>query len=215
MNRSTVLIVDDHPLFRQGAKQLLEMDDRYECIGEAAEGNSGMALVNSLNPDIVLLDLNMKEMSGLDVLTQLKNKHPDTVVVILTVSNQASDIAKAIRLGADGYLLKDMEPEQILVKLSQVAEGQIVLDDTVTTTLANLMKQDDHVREDVTLTERELEILALLVNGLNNKLIAKRLGISDGTVKVHIKHILRKIKVSSRLEAAVWAINNDLTGGTT
>ncbi len=209
------LIIDDHPLFRKGARQLLEMDSRFEVVGESDSGESGLAAVEHLAPDLVLLDLNMKPVSGAEVLRQIKLRSTDTMVVMLTVSDQGDDIARAIQLGADGYLLKDMEPEDMLEKLSQVSQGQVVMDDTVSNLLANLLKKGEQTQlpEDARLTERETETLTLLAEGLNNKLIARRLEISDGTVKVHIKNILRKLKVRSRLEAAVWAINNGFKSG--
>ncbi len=210
-----VLIIDDHPLFRKGARQLLEMDARFEVVGEADDGASSIAQTRQLDPDLVLLDLNMKPVSGIEVLRRIKQEREDIMVVMLTVSDQGEDIAKAIQLGADGYLLKDMEPEDMLAKLAQVSQGQIVMDDNVANLLANLLKSGEHplLPEDANLTERETETLVLLAEGLNNKSIARRLNISDGTVKVHIKNILRKLKVRSRLEAAIWAINNGFAEG--
>ncbi|MDE0097494.1 MAG: two-component system response regulator NarL [Gammaproteobacteria bacterium] len=210
-----VLIIDDHPLFRKGARQLLEMDARFEVVGEADDGASSIAQTRQLDPDLVLLDLNMKPVSGIEVLRRIKQERGDIMVVMLTVSDQGEDIAKAIQLGADGYLLKDMEPEDMLAKLTQVSQGQIVMDDNVANLLANLLKSGEHplLPEDANLTERETETLVLLAEGLNNKRIARRLNISDGTVKVHIKNILRKLKVRSRLEAAIWAINNGFAEG--
>jgi len=210
MTRKTILIIDDHPLFRKGVQQLLGMDEQYEVVGEAADGVTGLAMIESLAPDMVLLDLNMEVMSGLDVLEEIKKRELDTEVVIMTVSNQDSDVARAIHLGADGYLLKDMEPEDILLKLGQVAEGSVVMDENISMLLANMLKSGNHstTLENVKLTQRETEIMGLLVVGMNNKLMARELNISDGTVKVHIKNILRKTKVNSRLEAAVWAINH-------
>ena len=210
-----VLIIDDHPLFRKGARQLLEMDARFEVVGEADDGASSIAQTRLLDPELVLLDLNMKPVSGIEVLRRIKQEREDIMVVMLTVSDQGEDVAKAIQLGADGYLLKDMEPEDMLTKLAQVSQGQIVMDDNVANLLANLLKSGEHplLPEDANLTERETETLTLLAEGLNNKRIARRLNISDGTVKVHIKNILRKLKVRSRLEAAIWAINNGFAEG--
>jgi len=210
MIKKTILIIDDHPLFRKGVQQLLDMDEQYEIVGEAADGVTGLTMIESLAPDMVLLDLNMEVMSGLDVLEEIKKRELDTEVVIMTVSNQDSDVARAIHLGADGYLLKDMEPEDILLKLGQVAEGSVVMDENISMLLANMLKSGNHstTLENVKLTQRETEIMGLLVVGMNNKLMARELNISDGTVKVHIKNILRKTKVNSRLEAAVWAINH-------
>lgn len=210
MTKKTILIIDDHPLFRKGVRQLLSMGEQYEIVGEAADGVGGLSMIESLKPDMVLLDLNMKSMSGHDVLEEVKKRELDTEVVIMTVSNQDSDVAKAIHLGADGYLLKDMEPEDILIKLGQVSEGSVVIDDNISMLLTNMLKSGSHstTLDNVKLTQRETQIMGLLVKGMNNKLMARELNISDGTVKVHIKNILRKIQVSSRLEAAVWALNH-------
>jgi two-component system nitrate/nitrite response regulator NarL len=210
MTKKTILIIDDHPLFRKGVQQLLNMDEQYQIVGEAADGITGLAMIESLAPDMVLLDLNMEVMSGLDVLEEIKKRGLETDVIIMTVSNNDSDVARAIHLGADGYLLKDMEPEDILVKLGQVSEGSVVMDDSISMLLANMLKSGSHFTtlDNVKLTQRETEIMGLLVVGMNNKLMARELNISDGTVKVHIKNILRKTKVNSRLEAAVWAINH-------
>lgn len=210
MTKKTILIIDDHPLFRKGVRQLLGMDEQFEIVGEAADGMTGLDMIESLKPDMVLLDLNMEKMSGLDVLEEIKRRELDTEIVIMTVSNQDSDVARAIHLGADGYLLKDMEPEEILIKLGHVSAGSVVIDDSISMLLTNMLKSGDHFAtlENIKLTRRETEIMSLLVAGMNNKLIARELIISDGTVKVHIKNMLRKLNMNSRLEAAVWALNH-------
>ncbi len=208
-NSRSVLIIDDHPLFRRGMCQLLEMDSQYHIVGEAADGSSGLQQLGKLQPDLVLLDLNMADMNGLQVLEAIKQRYSEMLVVIITVSNQDSDVARAIHSGADGYLLKDMEPEDMLEKLRRLTDGQVVLDDNIALLLANILRSGSPATLGQTgLTGREHEILQLLVRGLNNKLIARELDISDGTVKVHVKNILRKLKVKSRLEAAVWAMNH-------
>ena len=186
------------------------MDDQYQIVGEAADGKIGLELTERLRPDMILLDLNMEEMSGLEVLTEIKKISKDTQVVIMTVSNQDHDVVQAIRSGAAGYLLKDMEPEDILSKLKEVNETSIVMDDSIPVLLAKMLKSgsDFTTPEHVNFTLRENEIMTLLVEGMNNKLIARKLNISDGTVKVHVKNILRKTGVKSRLEAVVWAMNH-------
>ena len=210
MTKKTIILIDDHPLFRQGMRQLLSLDQQYEIIGEAADGITGLDMIKSLNPDMVLLDLKMGAMSGLDVLEDIKKHRLKVEVVIMTASSQDSDVARAIHLSADGYLLKDMQPEDILIKLGEVSQGNIVIDDNISMLLPNLLKSGNHHKtlENINLTKRETDILGLLVEGMSNKLIARELNITDGTVKVHIKNILRKIKVSSRLEVAVWALSH-------
>ena len=160
MIKKTILIIDDHPLFRKGVRQLLSMDEQYEIVGEATDGVAGLSMIESLKPDMVLLDLNMDSMSGLDVLEEIKKRELKTEVVIMTVSNQDSDVARAIHLGADGYLLKDMEPEDILKKLGQVSEGSVVIDDKISMLLTNMLKLGNHFStlNNVKLTQRETQI---------------------------------------------------------
>lgn len=206
----SVLVIDDHPLFRKGSEQLFQLDTSFNLVADAANGPSGIELTRELQPDLVLLDLNMKGMDGLAVLKQLKTENPELLVIMLTVSNAESDIVSALRAGADGYLLKDMEPEEILMKLRRAVEGQTVLDETISTLLANVLRSDNlsPPPNQVEFTTREEEIVALIAEGKNNKLIARELEISEGTVKVHVKNVLRKLNLSSRLEVAVWAFEN-------
>lgn len=202
-----VVIIDDHALFRRGVSQMIASDPEFEVVGEAASGLQGLSLVAELKPGLALIDLNMKEMNGIETLSRIKEAKLDTKCIMLTVSDAEDDLLEALRAGADGYLLKDMEPEDLCASLKKAISGITVLHDSLTDILKNalmnptLNKQDD----DVSLTEREREILECLARGLNNKTIARQLGISDTTVKVHIKHLLSKLKLTSRLEAAVWA----------
>lgn len=210
---NSVLIIDDHPLFRKGVSQLIsDMEQEFKLIGEAPSGEEGIKLALQHNPDLILLDLNMKGMDGIETLIELKKSDIDSFVVVLTVSNDEKDLVSALRNGADGYLLKDLEPEVLKSKLQSVMSGQVVIDQNLSDMLASSIRQDKNAspesQEDASLTVREKEILQLIANGNNNKLIARELNISDGTVKVHVKNLLRKLKVHSRLEAAVWALSN-------
>jgi two-component system nitrate/nitrite response regulator NarL len=206
----TVVVIDDHPLFRKGAEQLFKLDTSFELVADAADGTTGIELTRQLQPDLVLLDLNMVGMDGLAVLKQLKAEQHESLVIMLTVSNSEADIVSALRYGADGYLLKDMEPEEILMKLHRAIEGQTVLDETISTLLANALRNDNlsPPPSQIEFTAREEQIVSLIAEGKSNKIIARELGISDGTVKVHVKNILRKLNLSSRLETAVWAFEN-------
>lgn len=203
-----ILLIDDHPLFLTGLSQLIDGEEEFTIVGEAHSGQEGLDKVETTQPDLVLLDLTMKGLTGLDVLKTLKEKHPDTLVVMLTVSDSEDDLVTSIRWGADGYLLKDMEPEDLLDKLRNVSSGQVILTDhlteLLTCSLRNEREKNRNIPDDATLTEREREILALIAEGLSNKLIARELDISDGTVKVHVRHLLSKLNLRSRLEAAVW-----------
>jgi two-component system nitrate/nitrite response regulator NarL len=207
----SVLIIDDHPLFRKGVAQLLALAPEFAIVGEAASGREGIEMAMSTRPDMILLDLNMRDMNGIQTLAALKATDLNSLVIILTVSDAREDLITALRSGADGYLLKDMEPEVLLAKLRSAAKGQVVLDQSVAGMLAHALCEDDHARPvaDANLTEREHEILELLAEGMSNKLIARRLDISDGTVKVHVKNLLRKLNLRSRLEAAVWVLGQE------
>ncbi len=213
----TVVVIDDHPLFRKGSEQLFKLDTRFELIADAANGPTGIELTRQLKPDLVLLDLNMQDMDGIEVLKQLKAEKLESVVIMLTVSNSEADIVSALRNGADGYLLKDMEPEDILMKLNRAIEGQTVLDETISTQLVNVLRNDNLSPPStrIEFTAREEQIVTLIAEGKNNKLIGRELGISEGTVKVHVKNILRKLNLSSRLETAVWAFENGYSSGGT
>ena len=213
-SENSILIIDDHPLFRKGVAQLInDMGDEFSLIGETQSGHEGIQLALQHKPDLILLDLNMEGMNGIETLMELKNKDVDSYVIVLTVSNAEEDLVAALRNGADGYLLKDLEPEVLQSKLQSVMQGQIVLDQNLSEKLASSIRQDQNAppkEEDVSLTNREREILELIAAGKSNKLIARDLSISDGTVKVHVKNLLRKLKVHSRLEAAVWALGHGI-----
>lgn len=209
-----VLIIDDHALFRVGLQGLLEQRG-IEVIDAVAEGSKGLELIEELSPDIVLLDLRMPDMSGLEVLTQAKKRKIEIPIVMLTTSNEEQDLVEALRNGAQGYLLKDMEPDELVSALRDIEKGKSVVAHGLTDVLAKMV-QGDPIEESKKetpfseLTPRELEILCLLADGQSNKVIARNLGISDGTVKLHVKAILRKLEVHSRVEAAVIAVEQGL-----
>lgn len=204
----TALVIDNHPLLLEGVKQLFELDKGFRLVGAATTSGEGVRLAQQYNPDIVLLDLNMGDTHGLDILKQLKSLRIDSQVIVLTVSNAPKDMMEALKQGADGYLLKDMEPEEILDKLRTAGDGELVLNEAVSSILTRMMREEDRKPSpsDADLTQREREILGLISRGMSNKSIGNELAISDGTVKVHVKNLLRKINAKSRLEAAIWAI---------
>lgn len=206
----SILIIDDHPLFRKGLIQLIQSAAEFEIVGEASGGTDGIKLALDLHPDMILLDLNMKDMSGIDVLKALKSSELDTRIIMLTVSDNADDLAAAIRDGADGYLLKDMEPEDLLDNIRAGAMGKMTLNDKLTAMLARALNEGSKPKStsEAGLTEQEEKILQLISTGKSNKLIAYDLGITEGTVKVHVKHTLKKLNLKSRVEAALWALGN-------
>lgn len=211
MEQQTIITIDDHPLFRKGLADLIEMDDQLRLIGEAASGEQGLELVLQCEPDLILLDINMKTLSGLETLRAIKAQDIDSRVIMLTVSDNEEDVLEAIRAGADGYLLKDMEPEDTLASIRAAAEGRLVVSERLTGLLAEALRADARAPESVNsagLTGREHEILDLIAQGLSNKHIAKQLFISPATVKVHVKNLLKKLQLNSRVEAAVWYLKN-------
>jgi len=210
-----ILLIDDHALFREGLVGLLERRG-IEVVAAVGEPSRGRGLIEQYNPDVVLLDLRMPEMSGHELLRQLTRELPKLPVVMLTTSADESDLAECLRNGARGYLLKDMEPDQLVMALQAIMKGETVVAPGLTGVLANLVKYGNTAerREQVApfsdLTPREMEILCHLSEGQSNKVIARNLDISDGTVKLHVKAILRKLGVHSRVEAAVMAVEKGL-----
>jgi two-component system, NarL family, nitrate/nitrite response regulator NarL len=210
--RHTILVVDDHPLFRKGVVQLLALDPGFEVVGEAGDYQSAVRLAAEKEPDLTLLDLNLKGSGGLEILATLKEEDPSRRVVMLTVSDAPEDLMAAIRAGADGYLLKDTEPERLLARVRDALEGRTVISEVLTGALAAALRDEVRgVRRDVRdLTERELAVLKCIAGGQPNKVIARNLSITEGTVKVHVKHLLKKLGFRSRVEAAVWASEHGL-----
>lgn len=211
MNESCrVLIVDDHPLFRRGLVQLLRTIPAFVLVGEAASGAEGLALARELRPDLILLDLNMRDGDGLDMLRGLRTARSEARVVMVTVSDSGEDVVAALRGGVEGYLLKDMEPEAMLEALQDVAAGRVVIPPQLNHLLAAALRGESRPQSAgaAGLTEQELRILEKIAAGLSNKQIGRELDIAEGTVKVHVKHILRKLELRSRVEAAVWAVEH-------
>lgn len=204
----TLLVIDDHPLLRKGVSQLVAMEPEMQLVGEAADGAEGLKLARALAPDLILLDLQMKGMNGLETLRAIKALDLDSRVIMFTVSDSEEDILAALQAGADGYLLKDMEPEEMLANLRMAARGRLVLSGPVTELLARSLRNEGTVETVPAsdLTDREHEILLHIAEGRSNKLIARALDITEGTVKVHVKHLLKKLNLRSRVEAAVWAV---------
>ena len=210
-----ILVIDDHPLFRKGVGQLIAMAPHLNLVGEASSGEQGVKAARELEPDMILLDLHMAGMSGIDTLRAIRDAGLDCRIVMLTVSDNAEDLVAAIRGGADGYLLKDMEPEDLLASIDEALNGKTVISDRLNGMLARAIREEATAkqRDAATLTEREREILQGLAQGLSNKLIARNLTITEATVKVHVKNLLKKLGFRSRLEAAVWAVGRSAKHG--
>lgn len=211
---ASIVLIDDHPLLRRGIRQLIDMEDDMEVVAEASTARDGIRHAIALEPDLILLDLNMPEMTGIEALRTLREKGVGSRIIIFTVSDSETDVVAALRAGADGYLLKDMEPLDMVTELRQAALGKLVISSRLTSLLAEALRaqsQPQPERPDAgSLTSREKDILILIADGLSNKMIGKRLDISDGTVKVHVKHLLKKLHLRSRVEVAVWAVEEGL-----
>jgi len=207
-----VILIDDHTLFRVGLEGLLSSRG-LEIVASVGSGQEGLRLVESLKPDIILLDMRMPGIDGLGVLKQLKELKLEIPIVMLTTSTEENDLLESLRQGAQGYLLKDMEPDELVLALRDIVSGKTVVAPDLAPILAKAV-QGGGIHENEKpenspfseLTPRETEILGLLAEGQSNKAIARNLGISDGTVKLHVKAILRKLDVHSRVEAAVMAV---------
>ncbi|MBO0214949.1 response regulator [Vibrio sp. Vb2880] len=200
MTKCRVMLVDDHPLMRRGINQLLSLEDEFDVVAEASNGADAIALAHEVEPDMILLDLNMKGMSGLDTLKALRTDGSSATIVILTVSDSAADIEAIVRAGADGYLLKDTEPDQLVELLKEAVHGNKAYSDVVAAYLRDRQDQQDVFD---LLTDREAQILGEVAKGYRNKQIADRLFISESTVKVHMKSLLKKLRVPSRTAATV------------
>ena len=209
-----VLLIDDHTLFRVGLEGLLTSRG-IEVVASVGSGQECLRLVEELHPDVILLDMRMPGIDGLGVLRMLRQEGMELPIVMLTTSTEESDLLESLREGAQGYLLKDMEPDELVLALRDIVSGKTVVAPDLAPILAKAVQggggepeapEDDSPFSE--LTPRETEILGLLAEGQSNKAIARNLGISDGTVKLHVKAILRKLDVHSRVEAAVMAVEH-------
>lgn len=209
---ASILLIDDHPLLRKGVKQLIELDDELHVIAEASNAIDGIKAAKESEPDLILLDLNMPNINGIEALKMLRDEEVTSRIIVFTVSDNEEDVVAALKAGADGYLLKDMEPEELLASLRQAALGKVVISDKLTTLLAQALQsgRSSNKSDISSLTPREKQIIKLIAGGLPNKLIARKLNITEGTVKVHVKHLLKKLRLRSRVEVAVWAVQEGL-----
>ncbi|MEB0147395.1 two-component system response regulator NarL [Pseudomonas sp. CCC2.2] len=205
--RHRILLVDDHPMMRHGIRQMLELEDDFEIVGEAGNGEEALALIEPLQPDLILLDNNMPQMNGIETLRWLRATHYTGKVLLFTVSDAEDDIRDALRLDADGYLLKDMEPELLIQYIRDALNGALVISPGLTRVMAQALRSPPR-QTVVELTERERQVLKTIASGFSNKVIGHKLGITEGTVKVHVKNLLHKLGLRSRVEAAVWAMEH-------
>lgn len=206
--RIRIAVVDDHTLFRRGIIALLSRVPDFVIVGEAADGAEGIKLVARHRPDVVLLDLHMPGISGAEAMKAILAQAPETQVVMLTVSEDAEDLMTALRSGAGGYLLKNIDSDFLVDSIRRAAVGDSVISPEMTAKLVRGIRGEPapSPSPQPTLSPREREILGFLARGASNKEIARDLAVAESTVKIHVQHILRKLELSSRVQAAVWAV---------
>ena len=222
-----ILLIDDHTLFRSGVRALLQRQSDFEVVDDAADGIEGFKRAKQHRPDVVLLDLNMPGLSGIETLQLLQQDLPDTAVIMLTVSEDVDELTCALREGACGYLLKNMEADALATMIRRAAEGESVIAESKTQRLIAQMRTPVRAeamaeatpapppsgpREASALTPREHDIVRILSRGASNKDIARELDLAESMVKIHVRNALRKLNLSSRVQIAIHAISRDLNG---
>jgi DNA-binding NarL/FixJ family response regulator len=209
-----VLVADDHALFRRALGAVFADEEDVELVGEASDGEEAVRMAIDLVPDVILMDVNMPKLIGIDAARQIKADLPTTKIVMLTVSDEEADVFEAIKAGASGYLLKEVDPAEIAAAVRQIHDGHSLLSPAVASKLvsefAAMSTRADEKSMRPTLTSRELEVLRLAADGLTNRQIGRRLGISENTVKNHIRNILEKLHLHSRMEAVLYAVREEL-----
>ena len=209
-----VVVVDDQELFRRGLTMLLGVEPDIEVVGEAGDGLSAAQLVANVVPDVVLLDVRMPKRSGLQACIQIKELVPSVKIIMLTVSDEEGELYESVKNGASGYLLKDSSIDEVAQAVRVVADGQSLISPSMAVKLIDEFKQmsrpDRGAVPGLRLTERELEVLRLVAKGMNNREIAKQLFISENTVKNHVRNLLEKLQLHSRMEAVMYAVREKL-----
>lgn len=206
-----IMIADDHSLIREGLKSLLELDGNIRVIEEAVDGKDCLEKLDRVKPDVLLLDINMPNINGLEVLKKIKDRRIKVKVLVLTVHNEVEYLMKAVDIGIDGYVLKDSESAELKKAIFAIAEGEVYIQPSLVPYLnAKRMEKKEDKNKIDDLTKREVEVLKLLAVGMYNKEVAEKLEISERTVKNHVSNIFKKLEVSDRTQAAVFAIRNNL-----
>lgn len=207
----TAMVVDDHKMIREGLKQLVEFDGEIEVIAEASSGRECLKVLETVTPDVILLDINMPDMSGIDVLKELKKINKHLRVLMLTVHSEVEYLIKAVDIGVEGYVLKDSDSSELIKAIKEINNGGNYIQPQLIPILNHSLinrKQDKNMVDK--LTKREVEVLTYIAKGMFNRDIAEVMGISERTVKNHISNIFKKIDVLDRTQAAVFAIKNDI-----
>lgn len=203
-----LLLVDDHPMLRRGMADLLSLEMDIHVAGEANHGVEALNFLQETSVDLIVLDYNMPVMNGIETLKAIRERQVEGKVLLFTVSDNIKDVQDALALGVDGYLLKDMEPDEIVGNIRRILRGELVISPALAPILAAAIRKPVQPESNPDLTERELQVLYMIRDGMSNKMIGNKLGIAESTVKVHVKHILAKISLRTRVEAAVWAVEN-------
>lgn len=204
------MLVDDHAILRDGLRNLLEVEEDIQVVGEAVSGEEAIDKIKECDLDVIIMDINMPNMNGVEVTRIVKKKYPLIKVLILTMHSHDEFFMAAIREGADGYLLKDAPFDQVIEAVRTVAKGESVIHPAMTKKLLSFHQQKQQDEEEHALTEREMEVIQCLVEGLSNKEIAERLFISDKTVKIHVSKIFKKLNVKSRSQVVIYAVQHKL-----
>ena len=202
-----LLLVDDHPMIRRGLSDLLSLENDVKVVGEANNGQEAINYLQNNNVDLIVLDNNMPIMNGIETLKRIRELDIEGKVLLFTVSDNSKDVQEALEFGVDGYLLKDMEPEDIIKDIRKILRDELVISPSLAPILAQAMRKPAKNDSNYDLTDRELQVLQMIAEGLSNKMIGNKLGIAESTVKVHVKHILGKVGLRTRVEAAVWAVS--------
>lgn len=214
VNKISVLIADDHPLIRQGLKQILELEEDIIVIAQACNGGEAVQFARQYRPDVILMDINMPDISGLQAIKEIKGENLDSRIIVLTIHEDREYLFKTLQMGAEGYVLKDAEPAVLVEAIRNVKSGQSYIQPNMTMELVKefnrvtLHDKDKH--DENRLTTREIEVLELIAEGMINKEIAKQLYISEKTVKNHVSNIFRKLNVSDRTQAAIYAFKHNI-----
>lgn len=209
-----ILLADDHPLFRRGVKDLLELRPEYSVVGEASNGCEAIEFIQHTKPDVIFMDINMPRIDGLEATRIIKKDHPEINIIMLTVSDYDNALFEAIKSGASGYLLKNLEPSDLYLTLEKIQHGEAVINGVLANKILNefsrISQSNSQAAETDQLSRREIEVLTNLVKGMDNKEIAAALSISPSTVKTHLQNIIEKLHLKNRTEAAVYAIGEGI-----
>lgn len=206
-----ILIVDDHAIVREGQRALIDTEPGMEVVGEATNGNQAVEMANSLQPDVILMDLVMPRKGGIEAINEIREQNPQARILVLTSFSEDENVYAAIKAGAQGYLMKDASPQDILTAIRQVYRGEPSMDPAIAQKLMReLQRSTDLPPTEEPLTEREMEVLKLLAQGLQNTEIAEELVISERTVSTHVSNILSKLHLANRTQAALYALKEGL-----